>query len=58
MKNIFKVNKVKKFADKTLFSFGIAPLFDFKKAKREFARTGIDFYKASKASMITKDTMK
>lgn len=58
MKKIFKVNKVKKFADKTLFSFGIAPLFDFKKAKREYSSTGIDFYLASKASMISKDTMK
>ena len=29
MKKIFKVNKDKKFADKTLFSFGVAPIFDF-----------------------------
>lgn len=44
MKNILKVNKDKKFADKNLFSFGVAPIFDFSKAKREFATNGIDFY--------------
>ena len=58
MKKILKVNKDKKFADKNLFSFGVAPIFDFSKAKREFATNGIDFYQASKSSLITADMMK
>ena len=36
MKNILKVNKDRKFRDKTIFMFGIAALFDFKKDRREF----------------------